>query len=422
MRKQIYYMMTLLLVAGVILSACGGQTPEVEEVAPEAEEAAPEVEEAAPEVEEVAADPWGEYVIAPDTEIKVGLSSALTGGYAVYGEDMLHGVELAIMDFGDLKGWSLIAEGRDDGCEGAPGVTVAELFAADPEVIGVIGPMCSGSVVPASQIYADNNLIMITPSSTAVVVTARGFENLFRTIANDDLQADVATNYMYNDLELRKLAVIHDQSVYGEGLANAVDERFAALGGTVTSTQGLTRNETDFSAVISTVLADDPEAIYFGGMDAEGALLVNQLRSVGFEGVFFGPDGIKSMPVFVEGSGGAAEGAYFTFGAVGGATGYDEWEARFIENFGDPIAYGPGSYDAAMILLQAADRVAVIDADGNLVIGKKALADSVRDNSFDGVTGHMEFTETGDLGAVSVTLFQVVDGEFVEIKTVDFGG
>jgi len=157
-------------------------------------------------------------------------------------------------------------------------------------------------------------------------------------------------------------------------------------------------------------------------MDAEGALIVSQLRSAGFEGVFFGPDGIKSKPTFIDASGGAAEGSYATFGAVGGATGYDDWEARFTELYDAPVAYAPGSYDAALIILQAADAVAQIDSDGNLVIGRKALADKIRATPFAGITGALEFTETGDLGKVSITVFHVENGEFVEVKKVDFGG
>ncbi|MEM5775321.1 MAG: hypothetical protein AAGU05_09995, partial [Anaerolineaceae bacterium] len=89
--------------------------------------------------------------------------------------------------------------------------------------------------------------------------------------------------------------------------------------------------------------------------------------------------------------------------------------------FGAPIAYGPGSFDSARILLQAAAAVAFVDADGNLVIGKKALADQIRNTPFEGVTGHLEFTDTGDLGKVSITVFQAQNGDFVPVKTVDFG-
>jgi len=170
------------------------------------------------------------------------------------------------------------------------------------------------------------------------------------------------------------------------------------------------------------MLAGNPAAIYWGGMDAEGALLVNQLRAAGFEGVYFGPDGIKSIPSFVEASGGAAEGAYMTFGAVGGATGYDEFLATFTSQFGDPVAYGPGSYDAAMIMLNAAKAVSYVDDDGNLVIPKKALADMVRATPYDGITGHLEFDENGDLKVVSITVFQAQGSELVPVKVYDFGG
>jgi branched-chain amino acid transport system substrate-binding protein len=396
MKKHLF---ALLIIVTLIIGAC---TPAADD---------------GPAVE----DEWGVMTFAPGTEVKLAVSSALAGAYAVYGQDMLNGVDLAIADFGDLKGFTIVSEGGDDGCEGAPAVTVAEQFAADPDVLAVIGPMCSGSVVPASDIYADHHLIMLTPSSTAVVVTARGYENIFRIVANDDLQAATTVNYMTEELGLTKLAVLHDQSIYGQGIAEAVHGKFAAAGGTVTAIEGITRGDTDFSAVINTILADDPEVVYWGGMDAEGALIISQLRSAGFEGDFFGPDGIKSKPTYIDASGGAAEGSYATFGAVGGATGYDDWEVRFTELYDAPVAYGPGSYDAAMILLQAADAVAEVDADGNLVIGRKAFADQVRATPYAGITGSLEFTETGDLSKVSITVFKVENGDFVEVKKVDYG-
>lgn len=378
---------------------------------------------AAPAATEVAAakDEWGEIIIPAGKEVKLGLSSALSGGYAVYGQDMLNGVNIAIDTFGKLKGFNVVAVGGDDQCEGAPGVTVAEQFSADPQVIGVVGPMCSGTVVAASDIYNAHKVIMITPSSTAVVVTARGYPSVFRVVANDELQSKVTNDFLVNDLKVKSLALLHDQSVYGQGIAEAVQSKFTATGGKATAIEGITRGETDFSAVISTVLAGNPEAVYWGGMDAEGALIVNQLRKAGFTGVFFGPDGIKSKPSFVDASGGAAEGAYITFGAVGGASGYEDFEAKFKAKYGDPVAYGPGSFDAAMVILKAADAVAKVDKDGNLVIGRKALADAIRATPYNGITGFMQFTDTGDLGVVSITVFQVKSGEIVALKTTEFG-
>ena len=371
-----------------------------------------------------ASDDWGKIVIPAGSEVKIAISTALSGGYAVYGQDMLNGVTLAVDKFGGtLKGFTVVVEGGDDQCEGAPGVTVAEQFSADPHVIGVVGPMCSGTAVPAGEIYAKNHVVTISPSVTAVVVTTFGYENLFRVVANDDLQAEVTVDWLTKELGVKKLGLVHDQSIYGQGIAEAVQAKFTEAGGTATGIEGLTRGYTDLSAVVSTILAGEPEAVYWGGMDAEGALLVNQLRKAGFTGYFFGPDGIKSVPSFVEAAGGAAEGAFMTFGAVGGATGYDEFLAAFQAKFGgDPVAYSPGSYDAALIILQAADKVASVDAEGNLVIDRKALADTVRATPYDGVTGHLEFTKTGDLGVVSITVFKVVDGDIVAQKEYPFGG
>jgi len=405
-----FVFISVLTITTLLLAACGSGAAATDEPAAPAGEA-----------EVVAEDEWGYITVPADEKVVLGLSSALSAGYAAYGQDMLNGATVAVQDFGDLNGWEIDVEGGDDQCEGAPGVTVAEQFAANPYLVGVVGPMCSGTAIPAMDIYGEHNVIMITPSSTAIPVTAAGYENVFRIVANDDLQAEVAVDYMFNELGITTLGVVHDQSIYGQGIAESVQNKFEAAGGVVTGFEGITRGDQDFSAVISTILEGEPAAIYWGGMDAEGALLINQLRAAGYEGVYFGPDGIKSVPSFIEASGGAAEGSYMTFGAVGGATGYEEFLENFTAQFGDPIAYGPGSYDAAMIILNAAKAVATVDSDGNLVIPKKALADMIRATPFDGITGHLEFDENGDLKVVSITVFQAQGNELVPLKVYDFG-
>jgi len=361
-------------------------------------------------------------VVPKGSEVIIGVSSPLSAENADFGQEMLNGVNLAIEKFGgSLKGFKVVALSGDDKCEVAQSVTVATQFSARADMLGVIGPMCSGSVVPVSEIYSKVHLLMISPSAQSVIVTARGLENVFRIIPNDNHQAQVAADYLYNILKVKALGIVQDQSASGQGLADAVQVYFKVAGGTITGYQGINVGETDFSAVIATILSGKPDAIYFGGTDAEAALLVDQLRKAGFTGYFFGTDGIASNPWFVDESGGAAEGAFMTFSEVDGQTGYDEFLATFKDKFnGEPFGYGPGSYDAAMIMLKAADAIATVDNDGNLVISRKALADEVRSTPFDGVTGHIEFTSTGDLSAVSITVFKVVNGEFLAQKEYKF--
>ncbi|MCJ7625390.1 MAG: branched-chain amino acid ABC transporter substrate-binding protein, partial [Anaerolineaceae bacterium] len=379
----------------------------------EAEEELP-VEICAPE-EDLQGDEWG-YLVFPDgTLIKIGVSVPFTDSYGAYGRDIFNGVEMAVDEIEDVRGWRLAVESEDDKCDWDVGVVVAEQFTSDPNVLGVIGPMCSDAVIPASTVYDENHMVMISPSSSVSEVTARGYKSIFRVMPNDGQQVLAAVEFISQDLGVRSLAIAHDQSVYGEGIARAVREKFEAFGGTVTSYEGIA----DFSDLIAVLLKADPGAIYWGGLDADGAGLVNQLRASGFEGVFMAPDGTKTE-YYIEAAGGAAEGSYFTVTSLVNATGYKEFEAAFTEKYGSPVAYSSGSYDAARILLQAAEIVAYVDDDGNLVIGRKALADQVRATSFEGVSGHIEFTETGDLGSVSIIIYQVVDDDFVEVKTVNF--
>jgi branched-chain amino acid transport system substrate-binding protein len=373
-------------------------------------------------------DAWGEIVVPKGSEVKIGVSSPLSvspprsADYAIFGQETLNGVNLAVEKFGGrLKGFKVVTVSGDDQCEVAPTVTVATQFSADTHLLGVVGPQCSGTVVPASEVYSKAHILMISPSSSAVFVTAQGLENVFRIIPNDSQQAQAAADYLYNVLKVKTLGIVHDQSVYGLGVADAIQTYFKMVGGTITGYQGITDSDTDFSAVIATLVNGKPDAVYFSGMVDAGAMIVNQLRKAGFTGIFFGPDSINSKPSFVDQSGGSAEGAFMTLIAVGGKSGYDEFLAAFKAKFNsEPSAFGPGSYDAAMILLKAADAVAKVDNDGNLVIGRKALADKVRSTPFDGVTGHLEFTNTGDLSTMLITVLKVVNSEIVAQKEYQF--
>ncbi|MBU0496102.1 MAG: branched-chain amino acid ABC transporter substrate-binding protein [Chloroflexi bacterium] len=362
-------------------------------------------------------DEWGVITIPKGGTMKVGMSSAMAGDYAQYGNDMLHGCELAIADSGGaIKGFTTVAEPGDDNCGGAEATAVAEKFAADPAIVGVVGPMCSGGCVPASDVYGKNHLVMISPSCTAVAVTSRGYPTVFRVCPTDELQADFAVKFMTENLGIKKIAVTHDKSIYGQGVADAVKDKFEKAGGQVVAYEGLSRGDKDFSAVITKIKPTEPELVYFGGMDAEGALLVKWMRDGGMTALFMSDDGCYSVPTYIEASGGAAEGSYITFWKTEETSAYADWLARFEAKYGQKIAYAPQTYDATMILLAAVEKVAVVQGDGSLAIGKKALADAVRATNYTGILGTCSFTDKGDTTNAEVVLYKVEGGAFVEVK------
>ncbi|MBD3308338.1 ABC transporter substrate-binding protein [candidate division KSB3 bacterium] len=359
-------------------------------------------------------DEWGVITIPEGESLHLGFAAALTGDYANLGLDERDGMILALEDQNsEVLGFPIEALVEDDQCEGSPAMAIAEKFVSDPLFVGLIGHMCSPSSIPASKTYEKHGFSMISPSTTAAEYTARGMENVFRTCFSDDMQGKVAAEYAYNVLELKTAAVLHDKSSYGQPIAENFKNTFESLGGKVVTLEGLTRGDKDFRPILTKIKPMNPQIVYFGGMAAEGALVARQMRDVGIKkAVFISDDGCYSVPDFIEGAGEASEGAYITFAQPKGAE-YDAWEQRFTERFEhEPITFSPQTYDATMAMLKAIEQVGQVQDDGSLMIGKKALADAIRNNEFEGVTGKVAFTESGDSKS-GVVVYQVQGKEFV---------
>lgn len=358
-----------------------------------------------------AEDEWGNITIPKGSPIHLGFASALTGDYANLGLDQQNGVTLALEDMKqEVLGFTVELLVADDQCEGSPAMAIAEKYCADPLFVGVIGNMCSGGSIPASETYSKHGFTMISPSSTAAQYTARALKNVFRTCFNDAAQGEVGADFAANVLKLKTAAVLHDKSQYGQPIAENFQKVFEKLGGKIVTFEGVTRSDKDFRPILTKIKPMNPQVLYFGGMSAEGALLMRQMREVGMKKtVFITDDGCYSVPDFVIGSGEASEGAYVTFARPAGGDFYSQWEARFEKRFGNkPVTFSPQAYDATTVYLKALAQVGQVQADGSLVIGKKALADAIRVISFDGVTGKVGFTETGD-SLSKVAVWQVKD-------------
>ncbi len=361
-----------------------------------------------------AEDEWGTITIPKGKSIHLGFSAALTGDYANLGLDEQNGVQLALEDQGaELLGFKIELLAEDDQCEGSPAMAIAEKFSADSLFVGIIGHMCSGSSIPASKTFEKNGYVMISPSSTAAEYTARGMQNVFRTCFNDAVQGKVAARYAAEVLKLKTVAVLHDKSQYGQPIAENFKTTFEGLGGKVVTFEGVTRGDKDYRPILTKVKPMKPQAVYFGGMAAEGSLVARQMRDIGIKkALYISDDGCYSVPDFIEGAGEASDGAYVTFARPAGEE-YDAWAKRFEERFGNPpVVFAPQAYDATNALLIGIEKAGKVQDDGSLVIGKKALADAIRSLKFQGATGTVGFTETGD-SLSEVIVWKVENKEFV---------
>jgi branched-chain amino acid transport system substrate-binding protein len=238
-------------------------------------------------------------------------------------------------------------------------------------------------------------------------------QNVFRTCFNDAVQGREGAEYAVNVLKLKTVAVLHDSTSYGRPIAETFKNTFESLGGNVLAFEGILRGHKDFRLILSKIKPAMPQLVYFGGTAPEGALIVRQMREIGMQNAYFmSDDGCYNVPDFIEAAGEASDGAYITF-TQPKAEQYEAWEKRFMERFGNkPIAFAPQTYDATMAMLMAIETVGNLQDDGSLVIGKRALADTIRSLEFEGASGKVGFTDTGDSRS-NVVVWQVQDQEFV---------
>ena len=360
-----------------------------------------------------------DVVIAPDGELIIGVSAAFSGeGLAPFGNNIRNGAVLGHMNrptatVGGAE-FAIALDPQDSQCNAEGGVAVATRYTSDPNVVGVVGPMCSSACQPAAPIYDAAGFTTISPSCTATILSKSGFTSFNRTVASDATQGKFAAEFAYNELGATRVATIHDGSAYGEGLVAIFSANFEALGGEIVAADAVTVGDTNFQALLSEIAESEPDLLYCGCFNAEGARLIQQRADVGLEEVpFMGADGIFG-PELIELTGEASEGVYASTPRP-----EDTLEERYLEVFGEEPAasFHTNSYDAYTILVMGIESVGALDDEGNLVVNRAALLDYVRTLSgYAGVTGTFECDGTGDcIDTTPVGFYQVQMGEFVEI-------
>jgi len=419
MKKHL--LLSVVILFALVLASCAPAAAPAEE-APAAEEAAEEApaeEEAVSEPEVCASDAYGCAKIEAGQTVKIGMSSPMTGPYADFGIDAENSGLLAVADAGDHEGWTfeLVAEDDEGGAEG--GAAVANKLAADPTVVGVAGPLFSGATAAGIPIYDEAGIAMLSPSATNPPLTAMGSAVFNRIPFTDDAQGAAAADYMYNTLGFTKIAVLHDGETYGKGLATIAKSEFEAYGGEVGTFEGITVGEADYTPILTTISAEAPEAIYFGGYSAEAAVLSNQMKTLGLEdAVFFGCDGTFGAD-YLSLTAENAEGTYHATPKDPPASeGKDTFDAEYLAAYGvapavlSPFSYN--SYDCTTVLIAKVKEAAVVGDDGALYVPRGAVVDAVRGlTDYTGISGTYSCSEIGECNTEGPQFWVVADGKFV---------
>ncbi len=299
---------------------------------------------------------------AAPAPIKIGVGGPMTGSDAVFGAQMRNGIEQAVRDInaaGGILGRKLTVEIGDDAGDPKQGVSVANKFVGD-HVSLVVGHFNSGVTLPASSIYAENNILEITPASTNPQITERGLDTVFRTCGRDDQQAAVAAKFLAS-LGDKKIAVVHDRTTYGKGIADETRKQLAALGIKDVLYEGVDKDEKDYSALVSKLKASGAEIVYWGGLPRDGGLIVRQMRDQGVAAMMMASDAIAGDE-FAAIGGAAVIGTYMTFPSdprnrPEAAHVVKEFKAR---NF-KPETYTLYSYAAVQIFKQATEKANSLD-------------------------------------------------------------
>lgn len=337
---------------------------------------------------------------AADT-IKIALAGPVTGPVAQYGDMQFVGAKMAIEQInntGGVNGKELEAVVYDDACDPKQAVAVANKIVND-DIRFVVGHLCSSSTQPASDIYEDEGVLMITAASTSPDITTRGYQLIFRTIGLDSMQGPTAAKYIIDTVKPKNMAVIHDKQQYGEGLASSVRDEVQKAGIQVALYEGVTAGDKDFSALIAKLKKEDVDFVYYGGYHPELGLILRQSAEKGFNVKFMGPEGVGNKDISAI-AGKASEGLLVTLPK---SFDQDPANARLVEAFQakseDPS--GPFVFPAYSAVQVMADGMKLTSSEN-----PEKVAKSLRSNNFKTPTGELGFDGKGDLKDFSFVVYE----------------
>lgn len=368
-------------------------------------------------------DAWGAIRIHRGSAILLGVTIGVGAAEAV-GEAIANAAAIALADHGPVSGFSVALAREDDDGSGQRGIEIAERFCASPNVAAVIGHACSTSTAAALPIYEQKHGLLVSPSSSWAEMTTAGSLSFDRVCRNDSAYAFAMARFLHDELALGRLAIAHDRTEGSPGFASELARAWTDAGGTVVYEADMGEGLNHAAAVLQSALDSGAQAFCCAGAAERVAVYARSRIEIGAEGLVLAASHIAAGPALLEAAGRAADGVYVAEAVPAGdldalAAFANVYSRRFgpAPNVESLSAY---AYDATMLVLRAADRVAQPDADRNLLLGRRALALALRHtDGHPGLTGVLTCDSHGDCGRARVRVLRVVAGEFAPVWTSD---
>jgi branched-chain amino acid transport system substrate-binding protein len=344
-------------------------------------------------------------------DVTVAVAGPMTGGESAFGRQMKNGADMAVADLnaaGGVLGKKLALDVEDDACDPKQARSVAEKIGS-AKIPFVAGHYCSSSSIPASEAYADSNVLQITPASTNPLFTERKLWNVARVCGRDDQQGAVAAAFIAKNYKGKNIAILNDKTTYGKGLADETKKALNKAGVTEKLYESYNKGDKDFNAIVSRLKKENIDLVYVGGYHQESGLILRQMRDQGLKTVLMAGDALADKE-YASITGPAGEGTLFTFGpdprkkATAKAI-VEKFKAKNI----DPEGYTLYTYAAFQVWSQAAKKAGTTDP--------KKVMDTIKAGSWDTVIGKIEYDSKGDIKQIDYVVYKWDDkGNYTELN------
>jgi branched-chain amino acid transport system substrate-binding protein len=335
----------------------------------------------------------------------VGVMGPFTGDAASIGKEQLNWAKFAVERFNSENQTSYALVEGDTQLDPAQASTVAQQFLSNDAIKGVVGPAGSQEVEAVGPIYTRANLGFVSGSATKTTLTDGSRPTFFRVVPRDDVQGPTDAKYMIDNLKVKKVMIIDDQTSYSTGLADATDEALKA-GGVTTSRESVNQKQSDFSSLVSKVSADTDAVFLPWQLAAKAQVFSQQLSEQGKKATIFGTDGLFSPSDF------KADGSYVSSFApdIKAIPADADVVSAYSAKYGEFGTFGPPTYAATQIVLTAMNEACKA---GNL--DRKSVVDKLKTtNLSNSILGSdLKFNSSGDVEGAQFYIFKIQGGKYV---------